>query len=942
MHQARRAVGDSGTRQGVIRTIPRAGFRFVADLKGPCGEHLAGRQDFVGRSEALGVIDDALAQAVADTRTTLMISGEPGIGKTRIAELACTRARKSGFSVHLSQCAEVEGAPAYWPWIQLLRSILAEVPVDDLPASLGQGAPELARLVPELAQRLPQLDEAPSSDPGPARFLLFDAVSSLIRLAASTRPLLLMIDDLHKADRSSLMLLRDVTLQLANTAVAVLATHREAELALDPVRAGLIADLARAEGARRIQLAGLRAKEVAAFVEVHTGRTPSEEVRSDLHARTNGNPFFLHQVIQVLESEGRAFAVEHESPLRFRLPRHAQDAITRQIASLPDEVTSTLEVASVIGREFSCKCLSRVVSSSFEAIQGFLDTARVAGLVVEDEQVQLQFRFAHVLLRDAIYESIAPTRRAGLHLEVGVVLLRLQEEEGQPADLANVSHHFFEGARGENLSQAIDIALRAGRWACDHFAFEEAATSFARALELCHRNEGGEHPQRCEILLALGDAHTWAGHRDDARECFKAVARLAKSKGLPEAIAAAALRFAPDFLAIETGVHDPELVSLLEDAIATLPASEDVLRARLLGRLAVALHWAPNSDSQRRSLCSAAREIAERSGDAPTRRYVDCAAKLAMYSIADPHMYLAPSRAVDGPEDATVVLLEQLLRATSLLQIGDLGAYLRAADEFVQLAHRLRQPQASWYGDLFRATHACLLGRFSEADIHVARFARAGARAQDRNVLLSQQLQEFLVAIDRGGVERFEASLQLVAAQFPDLVGWRGALALFFAETGRRAEAAREIDRILAADPGSLPKRNEWLGMVTGLGLAAVEVGHLEGVEMAYHLARPHADELVVTGYASFCWGAVSAMLGMVAATSGDADGAASYFERAVEINGGLGAIPALARTRFYEGRMRLQAGDRSGALSALDEAARLAAALGLTRLEAKVRELRA
>lgn len=943
VHQARRAVGDDGARQAVIRTVSKSGFRFVADLVPVAGADTEGASSFVGRSDVLSEVDSVLREAAGGVRSLLLLGGEAGIGKTRTAEMAAAAARDQGFQVFAARCLEVEGAPVFWPWIQLFRGMVAETSASDLDAALGPGGPELARLVPEVREKLPSLACPPEADAKAARFLLFDSATALVRRAASVRPTLLVIDDLHRADHSSLLLLRDLTRQLAGTGVVLLATHREAELAQDAMRSDLIAELVREEGTRLLALRGLREEEVGELLRVTTGHVPSAVVRADLRERTNGNPFFLHQVVHVLQSEGRASEVEQETPLRFELPRRSQDAIARQVENLSPEVGAALEMAAVIGRDFAVRALELATGMDREALLPALDAAVDARILGEPAGLQSQYRFSHVLLRDALYQRIPPARRAELHLDVGRALLRLQEGEGMAVDPPTLAHHFFEAARTGDVAGALDFALRAGHWAEERLAFEEAVSSFERALELCDRAGARERERRCEILLALGDAHTKAGHREAARDCFKSVARLARSQGFPEKLAAAALRFAPDFLAIETGIHDPELVLLLEDALAQLPTTDSAVRARLLARLAVALHWAPGSEARRRTLCTDAIEVAERVGEPPTLRYVRCARDLALYSIERPERFLlpVPPTPLEG-EDAPVPLLEQLLHMTSLLQLGRLDEFDRGIETYTALAHRLRQPQAQWYADLFRATRAYLDGRFADAEVHTLRYQQVGARVQDKNVIHSLQLQLYISSIDRGRLEEFETPLQQMVEQFPKMLAWRSALALFYAELGRVEEARREVDRVLELGLATAPKRNEWFAAVAGIGIAAAEVGHVEAIRLANRLSEPQQDELLVVGYCSFCWGAAATLLGLTAAALADWQSAKRYFARAASMNRRIGALPALARGLYYEAKMHLARGQHGEARVPLDEAQALATKLGLSRLATKVAELRA
>ena len=940
VHQARRAVRDDGASQRIIRTFSGRGYRFVAEVSVDSGNEGTAADGFVGRKWLLEDLHSTLEQAMEGSGSLLLLSGEAGIGKTRSAERALVKASAMGFRAFGARCLEVDGAPAFWPWIQLFQQILKSMPSSNTEASFGAGGPELARLIPELRDHGLIGEQDVSDDPAAARFLLFDSARRLVHEAAVREPMMLMIDDLHRADRSSLLLLRHLSRELGSERVVLLVTHREAELAQDKLRGDLVAELLRLERSRALALPGMAPEEVAEFVSVASGQPPSDVVAADLHQRTNGNPFFVRQVLQALQAGDRARDLARDHPLSITLPRHAQEAIAQQVSGLPVDVRRFLEIASVIGRDFSARVLQSAADAPSAQLLDALDLAVRVRVIEADGARPEKFSFAHVLLRDALYEGLGSEQRAAHHRRVGEALLRLEQAKGVPADPSSLAYHFFEGARGVDSGRAVDLCMAAGRWSEQRFAFDEAVASYERALALCDHDGRVGDQRRGEILLAIGGSLTGAGRRDDARECFQMAARMARSRDMPEQLAAAALRFAPDFLAIETGICDVELINLLEEALAMLPDSDTELRARVAARLAVALHWAPGSRARRASLCSMAEGIARRVGCDATLRYVECANRLAFYSVDDVAKYACEGNVDKIEREHSVVLLGQLLRITSLLQMGRLEQFEREVEHFGRAVQRYRQPQALWYVDLFRATRALLLGELDDADVLMESYRQEGGRANDWNAIQSWQIQSYMLSIDRGAPEAFEQGLCEMVESFPRLLGWRAGLALLYAELGAMDKAALEIDRVLELGLEGAPKRNEWSAAIAALASASVEVGHARGLELTERLLRPHAGQLVVVGYGSFCWGPVDTLLGAAALGRGELESADVWLRSSAIQCERLEAAPALARCRVHQARLALAQGRRDIAERSAAEAFLVCDRVGLARLGERARAL--
>jgi DNA-binding winged helix-turn-helix (wHTH) protein len=390
---ARRALGDTRARARVIETVHGRGYRFVAVLREaplPGGEPEpvppAPGPAFVGRARTLERLERALDAALAARGRLVLLAGEPGIGKTRTAEEIARVARERGAEVVVGRCFEGEGAPAFWPWLQLLRDLVARAEPARLRAALAADGAELAQLVPELRARLPSLPPAARLEGEQARFRLFDALTGFLHRRAQQGPLVLVLDDLHWADEASLLGLEFVAPELGSAALLVVATFRDVELRRDHPLSKLLGALARVPACERISLRGLEPAEVAALVEAVAGEAPSAGVARAVHEMTEGNPFFAFEIARLLAETG----LPAERPSTLALPQSVRDAIGRRLDGLSAACNEALRAAAVLGRGFDLALLARVTERPPEALLDLLGEALAAGVLVETEEQALE------------------------------------------------------------------------------------------------------------------------------------------------------------------------------------------------------------------------------------------------------------------------------------------------------------------------------------------------------------------------------------------------------------------------------------------------------------------------------------------------------------------------------------------------------------------------
>jgi DNA-binding SARP family transcriptional activator len=370
------------------------------------------RAEFVGRERELSDLMGALDDALAGRGRLVLVGGEPGIGKSRLAEELGHHARQRGARVCVGRCWEAGGAPAYWPWVQALRGYVRELDGDALRTQLGRDAAELATILPELRDVIPDLPPSRPAESEGARFRLLESVASFLRNAEE--PLLVGLDDLHAADAPSLLLLRFVAGQLESAPILIVGCYRDTEVG--PELADVLSDVAREPAMQRLALRGLSGSDTSRLLTLTMGDTPAEDIAAEIHAETQGNPLFAQEIGRLLAAEGSAASG------RLPIPKGAIEAIGRRVQRQSDHCRAVLALASVVGREFDPYLIGRVSDLEEDTLFAALDEAASAGLIGAVPETGGRLRFSHILVRDALYEDLPAPGRLRLHRAVAEAL----------------------------------------------------------------------------------------------------------------------------------------------------------------------------------------------------------------------------------------------------------------------------------------------------------------------------------------------------------------------------------------------------------------------------------------------------------------------------------------------------------------------------------------
>jgi hypothetical protein len=872
---------------------------------------------FVGREGVLAHVDVALAQALAGRSSWLLLTGEAGIGKTRTAEEIAGRARERGFSLHTGRCPEVEGAPPYRPWLQILRSLRGGGGRSAVPAALA-----------------PLLSEAPptSADDGPqARFRLFEGMAELLAGAARKAPLLLVFDDLHRADEASLALLDFCARELADARLLVVATRRDGEA---PATRGALA-----RSFREIPLAGFDAEEVRAFFRALADREPADAFVAAVHERTDGSPLFLTELARLLALQGQLDLAGGAEVAAAALPGGMREVLRQRLARLSPACRRLLGAASVVGREVPRELLERTLLPELRAAAGELLDEAIAARVLVPAAGPGAFRFSHLLIRDLCYDELALDERARFHAGVARALEALHPLDPSSV-VAELAHHFRAAAAVLGAEAAAHWAAEAGRDAARRLAFDGARSWYGAALELLGRVEprdaaAARERDRRAVAARVERARACerAGDPGAAREDFLAAAEAAARIGDAELLARAALGFAGERTGTAAHAPDRERVRLLEDAIAALPPERAALRAPLLGRLAMELHWAPQRE-RRDALAREAIELARASGDATLLAQSLTGAIWATWGPDNAAWRCAAASEVIEIEasvgDPLPVLGAYVARASAQLELGRLGAF----DEDVASGGRLAAAQRfALYEVFFRALRgmrAILEGRFAEGERLAGENLAQGRRMESPHTPGVSASHLLLIRVEQGRARELEAAFG-AAAERSGAAIVRASNAWLQLQLGKHAEARRALRALVARRLEDLPRDFFCLGTLALLGELAAALEERRTARLLYEALLPHAEQIVVVGMSAGCLGSAARPLALLAAALGRNAEAEAHFEAALERNARVGAWPFLARTREEFGaflRTRGAAGDLERAEKLEDEAASLRAEL--------------
>ena len=892
---------------------------------------------FVGREREMAELVAALDSSMAGRGRLVMLAGEPGIGKTRIAQELASHAQSLGAHVLWGWCYEREGAPPYWPWVQPIQSYVIDTVPDKLLGEMGPGASDIADLIPEIREKLPGLDPPPELDPQQTRFRLFNSVSTFLKNLAQSQALVLVLDDLHWADSSSLLLLEFLAGQIAESKILVIGSYRDIEVTRQHPLSESLAQLSRSPAYQRIVLGGLDSEDAGLFVRTAGVENASIGLITAIHSHTEGNPLFMTEVIRLL---GEQRLLEASSgagaPEALGLPQGVREVIGQRLNRLSEECVGVLTTAAVIGRQFDFRLLGYLSEDTAESrLLELVDEALEAHILQELPGQGDRYEFSHALVQQTLLERLSTSRKVRMHARiVGELETIYGDQPGEHA--AELAYHFSEASPVMGPDKLVKYSGLAGERALEGYAWDEAFAHFKNGLIGMSVDVEGSMPapnvEGAALLFGLGRSQMALLDDDAYRSLRRAMDYYAGSGDLEKVVAIAEL---PDYAA----TRSVGLEQLVAPALLLVPVGS-LQSGRLLSRYGQIIAMQDAAYDEAIDALNQALEIARREGD----EALEVQSLAAVTSVHATHMrydevlasglkLIELNKRVHDPRSEVSA---HYFVVTSLVGNGELGAAKRHLSEMLSQAERL--------GDRFWLEGACwktgmtlrLTGEWDTARSFGQRALEIGARQS--NSLNELAMLEHELGNSRHGDSYLDllteiASEGIVGSRLMDLSAY-----------ARVASTVPIVARITGVADGLKSAINAAAHVLehpqatavqigqshTGLAMIAVLSGDAESAAKQYEIMKVWRHK-----HLSFSISA-DRLLGLLAQTMEQLDQALIHFEEALTFCRKGGYRPELAWTCCDYADSLLQRngeGDRAKAKLLLEESLAISSGLGMRPL---------
>lgn len=900
---------------------------------------------FIGRQREMSALKGAVDAATTGDGRIVMLAGEPGIGKTRLAQELSSYAESSGAQVWWGSCIEQQGAPPYWPWVQPIRSYVQLTAADSLAAQMGPGAADISEIIPEVVGKMPDLEPASPLDPEQARFRLFDSISRFLGSLAQSQPVVLVLDDLQWADQPSLMFLEFLASQLTGKRILILGTYRDIEVNREHPLFRTLAQLARSGSYHREGLGGLELEQIGQLIGDISGSEPSQELVQAIFEHTDGNPFFMTEIIRLLEEKRLSGGHTATTGLEdLEIPPGVLEVIGQRLNRLSTECEGVLTTAAVIGREFDFELLGSLSEEATESqLLALIDEALDASLVQEVAGHRDIYQFSHALVQQTLRERLSNSRRVRLHLKIGETLETLFGDKPNEY-AAELAYHFAEAAPVAGSTKLVEYALLAGERALETYAHEDALEHFQRGLVAKDLDQTGSSPapdaEAAALFFGLGRAQAATLLRKDLDIAFSSLRRAfefyAETNDVARAVKVAGYPL-PTF----PGNH---LVAIKTVTRALQLVPSDSPEAGYLLSRAVLVMGLEEADYQgAMESFNDALDIARRTGDAALETRTMLHSSWVDYwhlkSESTVEKGLRAIEMAQAAKDQTSEVSARFWVGYALLfqgQTGEAQAHASAGLAMGEiLRDRYRLAAVLWLNELIAIYKGDwqLAREFNDWGLSVS--------PSDPRHSTTRLLVEYETGSTTGGQHYVEQLVEALRLETPGpryLQAFRGMLIPLVA---RITGTAGELD-VAEGDAASVISAKNATPQVSnlarlGLGLIAVLRGDTNSAMEQY------ANLDSVRG--SFFVGlSGDRALGLLAQTMGDLDQASAHYEAAMASTRKAGYKPELAWTCHDYAVALLErdsVGDRARAHGLLEESISIASELLMQPLMARVTSIR-
>lgn len=895
---------------------------------------------FIGRKDESDRLIQGLSDSLGGRGRLFLITGSAGVGKTRLADEIAEQALGRGALVLRGGSFEEVSAPSYWPWTQVLRTILQSTEHRSaLPAS-ARAATSVLALIPELRAELrsqlaedaiPEGDDPGISEAEPdlRAFRLFDAIATILKGMAARTPLVLVFDDLHSVDRDSLLLLKFVAREIRNHRIFAIGIYRKPETDKSSRSRELLDAIAR-EGTL-LPLFGLQESETAEFVQAVTGEPPDADFLKILFHRTQGNAFFLEETLQSIR---RGAATQPGVPDGVRI------AVERSLESLREPARDLLRIASVIGGEFDVPLLKASSNLALDEVIAIVSEAESRGIISRKPGSVHSYHFKHGLVAETLYQTLPKLEVLRLHLQIAQATEGLYQGD-LDSHFAQLAHHYSESLPIGPAARVVHFCEQAALRSRRSCAYEDATQFFQAALNAAELIHPADPRMKLNLLKQLGEVSFAAGLFGQSRDWFQKATQIAQGLGDYEEAARLILGFVGT--PSEAGTVDHSRVRMLSRALDMLGENDNPLRARLMARLAWELYWWEPAESVI-PLSATALEVARRIQDNETLMEVLFYRHHATWSPDNLEERIAIARELidrSGSKYNIWAMRAHYLLVVDLLELGSLSS---AREEIERYSSNAREAGFSiGYGELARASCCLVEGKLDQGERWAERALQIGLRQELRGRRHREAHTFYMLSLrreqDRSREMETMAQKLSVTGRVPVV---RALLAVYYVEVGNLTKSKAEYDRLVAGGLDKIRRDSIWLATMALGALASVYLDDRDRSEQFYDLLLRYADRNAMLDiYVSY--GPVAHYLGLLAAKLGRIEESRGHFEKALEATERSGALLFLAHSLAAYASMLLglkNETDTAHARQLIDRGLTLSSALDLTAVSSRLQSL--
>ncbi|HVY10797.1 MAG TPA: AAA family ATPase [Mycobacteriales bacterium] len=897
------------------------------------------RAAFVGRRSEWATLNDCLSATWAGEHQVVLVGGEPGVGKTRLCSALAATASDLGAAVLYGRCDEEVGRP-YQPWVEALRYLVANTPDGLLDDYLAEHHAELRRLLPDVTPA--GAEPQPAGDPESERYRLWSAVARLLARVSEQAAVVVVLDDLHWADRETIQLLRHLFSLDEQMRVLVLATYRDTEVSPDHPLADLLARFRREPRAQILPLAGLQEGEILDLMEHRSGhplQADGQALAAALWEETGGNPFFAGEILRHLyetEAIGQSpdghWVTQGSLDLQS-LPASVREVIGHRVSRLGEEAEQILGVASVVGQYFDLDLVAATAGVDEDRVLDLLERASAATLVTEVPGTPGRFAFHHALIQHTVYGGLSATRRQRLHRRVAETLEDLSGDDFG-ARVVELARHWGATAVPTDASKAIHYASLAGDSALSSLGPDEAVRCYSRALDVLDAVSEVDEKVRCQLKVSLGIAQRQSGNAAFRQTLLDAAAQAAEL-GEAALVVRAALGAHRGFYASDHG--DLAMIELIETAL-TFAEPDSPEQARLLATLASELTYEVDP-GRRRSVAAEAVAVARRADDPAALIDAICLPRIAVHHPDTLDERLALTAEAVGLArtlgDPSARFQAYITRRYPLLMSGEIDEADQCLEESKNLVTEISQPALLWSLTLFEGVRALHAGDVAEAERLADEALKLGTDSGQPDAASVNLAQTVFIRWHQGRLGEILPILEQLSATNPHPALAAGR-AVGYVETAD-LDAARKVIADTRQGSFGFGPTYYLLSMTPHWSVAAAAVGDLDVAAQLYDQLSPWEDRVGFTGLAMT--GGAAHYLGVLAHSLGRPEQASAHFARSLSIHERLRAPFFIASTQLEWGRL-LQSTEPERARGMLTRARDLAATHGYARVERLAGEL--